>query len=76
MVEVEFMFFSVATGETAERVLATVSGMKTYFQVAAGTDSFELLRGMVSEAAARDSMIAGLQKATVRVRRLLGETEK
>ncbi len=36
VLEVEFVYFPVAVGGTFEKVLATVSGMKTYFQVAAG----------------------------------------
>jgi len=70
MVEVEFMYFTVATNETHEKVLATVSGMKTYFQVAAGTEAYLTLRGMVAHRGSWESGITGLQKATARVRRL------
>ena len=70
MIEVEFMYFTVATRETHEKVLATVSGMETYFQVAAGTEAYHTLRGMFAQRDSWESGITGLQKATARVRRL------
>jgi len=48
IVEVEFMYFPLAVGGTFEKVLATVSGMKTYFQVATGTPAYDMLRTMLA----------------------------
>ncbi len=72
VVEVEFMYFTVATGEAHEKVLATVRGLKTHFQVAAGTEAYQILRSMFADKNSWQSAIAGLSKATARVRRLLG----
>jgi hypothetical protein len=48
VVEVEFVYFPVAVGGTFEIVLARVSGMKTHFQVAAGTPAYHILRDMLA----------------------------
>ncbi len=71
VVEVEFVYFPVAVGGTFEKVLATVSGMKTYFQVAAGTPAYHILRDMLAPQQSRESEVKGLTKATARVRRLM-----
>lgn len=71
VVEVEFVYFPVAVGGTFEKVLATVSGMKTYFQVAAGTPVYHILREMLAPRQSQESGVEGLAKATARVRRLL-----
>jgi hypothetical protein len=70
VVEVEFVYFPVAVGGTFEIVLARVSGMKTYFQVAAGTPAYHILRDMLAPQQSRESLVKGLTKATARVRRL------
>jgi len=71
IVKVEFMYFPVAAGGTFEQVLATVSGLKTYFQVAAGTPAYHILRDLLAPRQSRESGVTGLTKATARVRRLL-----
>jgi hypothetical protein len=71
VVQVEFVYFPVAVGGTFEKVLATVSGMKTYFQTAAGTPSYHILRDMLAPQPSRESGVKGLTTATARVRRLL-----
>jgi hypothetical protein len=70
VVQVEFMYFPVAVGGSSEKVLATISGMKTYFQSAAGTPAYQILRDMLSPQESRESAFKGLTKATARVRRL------
>ncbi len=74
VVEVEFVYFPVAVGGTFERVLATVSGMKTYFQVAAGTPAYHILRDMLASQKSRESGVKSLTKATARLSRLLGDS--
>lgn len=69
-VEIEFMCFPVTLGATSEKLLATVSGMDTYFQVAAGTETYQVLRRMLSHTRSWESGIEKLQKATARLRAL------
>ena len=71
IVQIEFVYFPVAVGGTFEKVLAIVSGLKTYFQVAAGTPAYHILREMLAPQQSWESSVKGLAKATVRVRRLL-----
>lgn len=71
IIEVEFVYFPAATGGTFEIVLARVSGMKTYFQVAVGTPAYQILRSMLSSKQSLKSSIKSLDKATGRVRKLL-----
>ena len=71
VVEVEFMYFIVATGETHEKVLATISGLKTYFQVAVGTEAYHIIRSMFAHRKSCESGVTGLSKATARVRCLM-----
>jgi hypothetical protein len=69
-VEVEFVYFEVATGGTYEIVLARVSGMRAYFHVAVGTPAFHILREMLAPQQSRDATVKSLEKATARVRGL------
>ncbi len=71
VVKVEFVYFPVAVGGTFEIVLARVSGMKTYFQVAAGTPTYHILRDMLAPQQSRESVVKSLTQATARIRRLL-----
>ncbi|MFN0195723.1 MAG: hypothetical protein ACKVT0_03205 [Planctomycetaceae bacterium] len=73
-VEVEFMYFPVSVGNTSEKMLATVCGMKTYFQVAVGTPAYHILREMLAPRQSWDSAVNGLGKATARVRRLIEDS--
>jgi hypothetical protein len=67
VLQIEFMYFPLATGDCAERVIATVSGMKTYFQVAVGTPAYHMLKHMLSLEQARDHSIHNLTRATSRI---------
>lgn len=69
IIEVEFMFFRVANGDSAERVVATVSGMKTYFQVAIGTPVYHILKSIFANKKAWESSAKNLKNATERARR-------
>lgn len=71
IVKVEFVYFPVAVGGVFEKVLANVSGMKTYFQVATGTPAYHALRDMVVPQQSHKSGVKSLARATTRVRRLL-----
>jgi hypothetical protein len=60
VVQIEFVYFPVAVGGAFEKVLATVSGMKIYFQVAAGTPAYHILRDMLAPQQSRESGVKGL----------------
>ena len=75
VVEIEFLRFQTAVGGTFERVLATVSGLKTYFAVAAGTSVYQTLQSIVAPQQSWTSAVKGLGKATERIRSLLAEKQ-
>ena len=75
-VEVELIYFPVATGGVHERVLARVSGLKTYFSVAVGTDAYDVILSMLSMNVfgwqeGRRGALSQLRRATERVSRLV-----
>jgi hypothetical protein len=75
VVEIEFLRFQTAVGGTFERVLAMVSGLKTYFAVAAGTSAYQTLQSMVAPQQSWTSAVKKLGKATERIRSLLAEKQ-
>lgn len=75
IVEIEFLRFQTAVEGTFERVLATVSGLKTYFQVAAGTSAYQTLQRMLAPQKSWASGVKDLHKATERIRSLTAEKQ-
>jgi hypothetical protein len=78
VIAVELVYFRVASGETCERVLARVAGMKTHFHVALGTKAYDLISGMLSMQVegwdkGRADGLSRLEKATARVESLVGK---
>ena len=71
VVRVEFVSFPVAVGGSSKNVLATLSGMKTQFQMTAGTPAFQILRDMLKPQQLRENEFKGLTKATAQLRRLI-----
>ena len=70
-VQIEFVYFPTATGGTFEKILATVSGMKTHFQVATGTRAYHILRNMLAPQQSCEGASKSLSKATARVQKLM-----
>src|SRR4051812_15850459 len=78
VVRVELVYFQEASGQSFERVLARVTGLKTYFHVAIGTEAYDLISSMLSMHVAgwdhgRAESVSRLDQATARVSGLTGE---
>jgi hypothetical protein len=75
-------FVSVPTGgNSGERFLARVSGMGVYFQVALGTEMYDVIEEMLSLqvfgwAEGRSSGLKALAKATAKIERLGAHSEE
>lgn len=74
--QIEFVYFPTSVGKTHEPILTRVSGMGTYFSVADGTHSHEIIQSMLSIqifgwAEGRLNGIKKLQAAHSKIQKLL-----
>lgn len=78
-VDIEFVYVMVAGGECAERYVARVSGLGSYFQVAIGTEGYETIESMLCLQVfgweeGHAGALKALDRATSRVVALVSET--
>ena len=74
IVEIELVYFEVATGGVYEIIIAIISGMKVYIRAAVGTPAYDIVSEMLSisiEAWDQEGGMKRLTKATARIKKLL-----
>ena len=75
-INIELVYFEVATGGTFERLLAIISGLKVYIRASVGTPAYDIVSSMLSKnipswSQGRKGGINSLSKATSRINRFL-----